>query len=58
MAFTLHVKSVNAVSGRDIMVVKLLHFFVFLSFFCVFDLFCFFPLSGCFCFLFSLGQLL
>ena len=38
--FRLLTKSVNAVSGRDIMVVKLLLFLcVFLSFFCVFDVF-------------------
>ena len=48
--FRFLVKSVSAVSGRDIMVVKLLHFFcVFLSFFvCVFVvLICFFFLFGC-----------
>ena len=43
-AFRLLVKSVSAVSGRDIMVVRLLHFCVFEFFFVVFI--CFF-LFGC-----------
>ena len=57
--FRLHVKSVSAVSGWDVMVVKLLYFlcvFLSFSFFCGFDFFCLFVC--CFCFLFSLGQLL
>ena len=59
--FRLLVKSVSAVSGRDIMVVKLLPFFwVFLSFFVVLIcfLFCFvfvwLFVCCCFCFLFLL----
>ena len=44
--FRLLTKSVSAVSGRDIMVVNLLHFFVcFCVYFCGFDLF--FSLFGC-----------
>ena len=58
--FRLLVKSVSAVSGRDIMVVRLLHFCVFEFFFCGFDLFFLVWLfvCCCFCFLFALGQLL
>ena len=49
-AFRLLIKSVSAISGRDIMVVKLLLFFVF--FFCVFEVFfvCGFHLFLVFCF--------
>ena len=40
-------KSVNAVSGRDIMVVNLLHFFVFLRFIFVVLICCFLRLAVC-----------
>ena len=58
------VKSVSAVSGRDIMVVKLLHFggvwfwvfFVRVVLICSF--FVWLLVCCCFCFLFGLGQLL
>ena len=45
--FRLLVKSVSAVSGRDIMVVKLLHFLCVFEFFCSFDLFFLFCLVVC-----------